>query len=58
MEFRLPWVSSNVTWKICCKNIPYVIVHVDDILVSGANDGDHLKNFAEVFTRRAKAGLG
>ena len=25
------------------QNILYVIVRVDDILLSGANDGDHLK---------------
>ena len=37
------------------QNIPYVIVRVDDILVSGANDGDHLKNLEEVFKRLAKA---
>ena len=37
MEFRLPQASSNVTWKIC-QNISYVIVRVDDILVSGAKD--------------------
>ena len=35
------------------QNIPYVIVRVDDILVSGANDGDHLKNLEEVFKRPA-----
>ena len=51
MEFRLPRISSNVT------NIPYVIVWVEDILVSSANDGDHLKNLEEVFKRLAKAGL-
>ena len=34
-----------------------MIVRVDDILVSGANHGDHLKNLEEVFKRLAKAGL-
>ena len=39
------------------QNIPYVIVLVDDILVSGANDGDHLNNLEGVFKRLVKAGL-
>ena len=39
------------------QNISYVIVRVDDILVSGAKDGDHLKNLEEVFKRLPKAGL-
>ena len=39
------------------QNIPYVIVQVDDILVSGTNNGDHLKNLEEVFKCLAKAGL-
>ena len=34
-----------------------MIVRVDDILVSGANDGDHLNNLEEVFKRLVKAGL-
>ena len=38
-------------------NIPYVIVRVGDILVSGANDNDHLRNLEEVLKRLAKAGL-
>ena len=29
------------------QNIPYVIVRVDDILVSGASDEDHLNNLEE-----------
>ena len=39
------------------QNIPYVIVRVDDILVSGASDEDHLSNLEEVFKRLASAGL-
>ena len=39
------------------QNIPYLIVQVDDILVSGTNNGDHLKNLEEVFKCLAKAGL-
>ena len=39
------------------QNIPYVIVRVDDILVSGARDEDHLNNLEEVLKRLASAGL-
>ena len=30
------------------QNIPYVIVQVDDILVSGASDEDHLSHLEEL----------
>ena len=39
------------------QNIPYVIVRVDDILVSGASDEDHISNLEEVLKRLASAGL-
>ena len=39
------------------QNIPYVIVRVDDILVSGASDEDHLSNLEEVLKRLVSAGL-
>lgn len=39
------------------QNISYVIVRVDDILVSGADDEDHLNNLEEVLKRFAEAGL-
>ena len=39
------------------ENIPYVIVRVDDILVSGACDEDQLNNLEVVLTRLASAGL-
>lgn len=35
------------------QNISYVIVRVDDILVSGADDEDHLSNLEEVLKRFA-----
>ena len=38
------------------QNIPYMIVRVDDILVSGASDEDHLSNLEEVLKRLASAG--
>ena len=39
------------------QNVPYVIVRVDDILVSGANDDAHLRNLEEILKRLAEAGL-
>ena len=39
------------------RNIPYVIVRVDDILVSGACNEDHLNNLEEFLKRLASAGL-
>ena len=39
------------------QNIPYVIVRVDDILVSGACDEDHSNNLEEVLKRLESAGL-
>ena len=38
-------------------NIPYVIVRVDNFLVSGACDEDHLNNLEEVLKRLASTGL-
>ena len=39
------------------QDIPMVVCRVDDILVSGKNDQDHLKNLNEVLTRLKQAGL-
>ena len=39
------------------ENMPYVIVRVDDILVSGAIDEDCLSNLEEVLKRLTSAGL-
>lgn len=39
------------------QNIPYVVVRVDDLLVSGADDEDPLRNLEEVLKGLAKAGL-
>ena len=39
------------------QGIPMVVCRVDDILVSGKNDQDHLKNLNEVLTRLKQAGL-
>ena len=60
---RLPYGISSApgifqrNMENLLQNISYVIVQVDDILVSGAKDEDHLKNLEEVFKRLAKAGL-
>ena len=37
--------------------IAYVIVRLDDILVSGKNDAEHLRNLEEVLKRLSNAGL-
>ena len=50
-------ISSNATLRFILRNIPYVIVRVDDILVSGGNDNDHLRNLEEVLKRLAEAEL-
>ena len=39
------------------QGIPMVVCRVDDILVSGKNDQDHLKNLNEVLTCLKQAGL-
>ena len=39
------------------QGIPMVVCRVDDILVSGKNDQDHLKNLNEVLSRLKQAGL-
>ena len=37
--------------------IPKVVVYLDDILVTGANDEEHLKHLSEVLSRLQQAGL-
>ncbi len=39
------------------SGIPYTVVRVDDILVSGANDAEHLKNLEQVMTVLRDNGL-
>ena len=39
------------------NGVPCVIVRMDDILISGLDDVDHLKNLQEVLTRLSAAGL-
>ncbi len=61
---RLPYgVSSSQgifqrTIENLLQGIPFVVVRVDDILVSGSNDEEHLANLEEVLRRLSEAGLG
>ena len=60
---RLPYgVSSSPeifqhTMENLLQGIPLVVVRVDDILVSGSNDEEHLANLEEVLKRLSKHGL-
>ena len=39
------------------QGIPHVVLRVDDILVSGKDDPDHLANLKAVLSRLSTAGL-
>lgn len=60
---RLPFGVTSVpdifrrTMEGLLKGIPLVVVYLDDILVSGEDEADHLKNLAEVLSRLEEAGL-
>ena len=62
-DTRLPYGISSASgifqrnMENLLQNIPYVIIEVDDILVSGASDKDHLSNVEDVLKRLASAGL-
>ena len=43
--------------KEILQGIPYVTVYIDDILVTGATDREHLQNLQEVLTHLEKAGI-
>ena len=59
---RLPYGISSApgifqrTMENLLQGIPFVIVRVDDILVSGANDEEHIANLEEVLKRFSNAG--
>ena len=63
MYTRLPYgISSSPgifqrTMENLLAGIPYVIVRLDDILVSGENDEKHMQNLEEVLKRIYTAGL-
>ncbi len=39
------------------QGIPGVCIYIDDILITGHTEEEHLEHLAEVFTRLSKAGL-
>ena len=39
------------------QGIPHVICYIDDILVTGSNNGEHLHNLARVFERLSHHGF-
>ena len=60
---RLPFGVSSApgifqrTMENLLQGIPHVVVRVDDILVSGKDDSDHLVNLGTVLSRLSSAGL-
>ena len=60
---RLPFGVSSApgifqrTMENLLQGIPHVVVQVDDILVSGKGDPDHLANLEAVLSRLSTAGL-
>lgn len=60
---RLPFGVASApaifqrTMEGLLKGIPLVAVYLDDILVSGQDEADHLKNLSEVLRRLEEAGL-
>uniref|UniRef100_A0A3B3B4L9 Gypsy retrotransposon integrase-like protein 1 n=1 Tax=Oryzias melastigma TaxID=30732 RepID=A0A3B3B4L9_ORYME len=60
---RLPFGVASApaifqrTMENLLKGIPLVVVYLDDILVSGKDEADHLKNLTEVLSRLEEAGL-
>ncbi len=60
---RLPFGVSSApgifqdTMENLLQGIPHVVVRVDDILLSGKNDTDHLANLEAVLSRLSDAGL-
>ncbi|XP_030580469.1 uncharacterized protein K02A2.6-like [Archocentrus centrarchus] len=60
---RLPFGVASApaifqrTMEGLLKGIPLVAVYLDDILMSGVNEADHLKNLDEVLVRLKEAGL-
>ena len=51
-----PGIFQRVMENIL-RGIPKVVVYLDDILITGANDEEHLKNLSEVLSRMQQAGL-
>ncbi len=45
------------TMEVLLQGIPGVTLYIDDILVTGKDDQDHLKSLDEVLARLTKVGL-
>ncbi len=60
---RMPYGISSApgifqrTMEVLLQGIPGVTVYIDDILVTGKDDQDHLKSLNEVLARLTKVGL-
>ena len=60
---RLPFGVASApsifqrTMETLLQGIPHVSVYLDDILVTGASETDHLRNLAEVLQRLSSAGM-
>ena len=39
------------------QGIPHVLCYIDDILITGTNDQEHMKNLSEVLTRLEQQGI-
>ena len=39
------------------QGIPVVVVYIDDILITGKNEGEHLSNLKEVLNQLRQSGL-
>ena len=52
LEFQQPQTMENLL-----KGIPRVVVYIDDILVTGETDEEHLQHLREVLSRLQKAGM-
>ena len=51
-----PGIFQRVMENIL-RGIPKVVVYLDDILITGTNDEEHLKNLSEVLSQMQQAGL-
>lgn len=58
---RLPYgitlASAMFQMDVVLHNIPQVCCYIDDIIVSGKDDADHLEHLQEVLERLEKFGL-
>jgi len=60
---RMPYGISSApgifqrTMEVLLQGIPGVTVYIDDILITGKDDQDHLKSLEEVLSRLARVGL-